>query len=269
MNKILKFVKLHEGQEFAGVGMGGNIFIVLNSLSNMKKGDRLYVDMETEECACTEHNFSKFNTKNCWEYYYDQMKKVDGKVYSLHDDKPILDYHKVHLGNSELQNRFNNNFKLKDYLQNELDSYYDNNIKGKVTLGVQIRLTDMAHHHNVSSLSTYLIKIQEILNENPNIEQLFLATDDSTVIREVEENVSVKVLYHKGFHRATLNDPHLSPFDRHNKNVRENANYHLSAECIKEIYTLSMCNYLLRADVSSISNVAILLYTKIKKLYQL
>ena len=267
MNKILKFVKLHESNKFAGVGMGGNIFMVLNSLLSMEKGDRLYVDMETEECACTEHNFSKFNTNNCWEYYYDQMNKVNGKVYSLYDDKSILNYKKVNLGNSELHHRFNNNFKLKDYLQNELNSYYDNNIKDKVTLGVQIRLTDMAHHHKVSPLSNYLIRIQEILNENPNIEQLFLATDDSTVIREVEKNVSIKVLYHKGFYRATPNDPHLTPYDRHNENVRENSNYHLNAECIKEIYTLSMCNYLLRADISAISNVAILLSTHIKQVH--
>jgi hypothetical protein len=271
MNKILKFVKIGAvndplGSDFSGVGMGGNIFMVLNSLLNMNEDDRLYVDMETENCVCTEHNFDKFNTNNCWEYYYDQMNKVNGKVYSLYDDKSFLNYKKVNLGNAELQHRFNNNFKLKSYLQHELDSYYNNNLKDKITLGVQIRLTDMKQHHNVAELLTYINKINDILKNNPEINQIFLATDDSTIIQQVQKQISVPVLYHHDFIRATADDPHLNPRDRHNY-VNEFHNYRLSLECIKEIYTLSMCNSLLRADVSAISNVAILLSTKINKVH--
>jgi RNAse (barnase) inhibitor barstar len=270
MAKILQFQKIASSFKFAGVGMGGNLFIILNSLLASKKDDNLYVDMETHSCACTEDNFSKFNTNNCWEYYYDQIKKPNTtNVVTNKSENAILNYKKIPLVDySDLQYRFNNNFKLKDYLQSELDSYYNNNLKDKITLGVQIRLTDMLQHHNVSPLSKYLIRIQEILNKNPNIEQLFIATDDHRAIEEVKKHISIPIIYHEAF-RASDDDPHTNPYDRHNQNIREDANYLLSLECIKEIYTLSMCNFLLRADVSAISNVAILLSTRINKLYNL
>ena len=271
MNKILKFVKIGAandplGTDYSGVGMGGNIFMVLNSLLNMSEDDRLYVDMETENCVCTEHNFDKFNTNNCWEYYYDQMNNANGKVYSLFDDKTFLDYREVNLGNVELHKRYNENFKLKEYLQNELDNYYEEKLMNKITLGVQIRLTDMKRHFNVAELLTYINKINDILKNNPEINQIFLATDDSTIIQQVQDQITVPVLYHNDFIRATVDDPHLNPRDRHNY-VNEFHNYRLSLECIKEIYTLSMCNSLLRADVSAISNVAILLSTHIKQVH--
>ena len=40
-------------------------------------------------------------------------------------------------------------------------------------------------------------------------------------------------------------------------------------ECIKEIYTLSMCNLLFGGDLSSVANVATILSTKINTLYKL
>ena len=40
-------------------------------------------------------------------------------------------------------------------------------------------------------------------------------------------------------------------------------------ECLKEIITLSKCDYMLKADVSSISITAIILSEKIKKIYKL
>ena len=269
MNKILQFQKVSSAHEFAGVGMGGNIFITLNSLLASKKDDNLYVDMETNSCVCTEDDFNKFNTNNCWEYYYDQMPKPDtDNIVTNKSENAFLNYNKVPLVDySDLQYRFNNNFKLKDYLQNELDSYYNNNLKDKITLGVQIRLTDMLHHHKVSPLSKYLIRIQEILNKNPNIEQLFIATDDHRAIEEVSKHISIPIIYHEAF-RASDDDPQTDEYDRM-RNNREFHKYNLSKECIKEIYTLSMCNFLLRADVSAISNVATLLSTKINTLYNL
>ena len=271
MDKILQFQKVTRLNEFAGVGMGGNIWIILNSLMHSNREDSLYVDMETHSCACTEDNFNKFNTNNCWEYYYDQMKKPNTINIVTNTSEPArgLKYKNVPLIDySDLQYKFNKNFKLKDYLKDELDSYYNKNLKYKITLGVHIRLTDMVQHLKRAPLSKYLIRIQEILNKNPNIEQLFIATDDHRAIEEVRKHISIPIIYHEAF-RASDDDPHTNPYDRHNKNIRENANYLLSLECIKEIYTLSMCNFLLRADVSAMSNVATIVSTRIKTLYKL
>jgi hypothetical protein len=40
-----------------------------------------------------------------------------------------------------------------------IDDFYNKNIKDKITLGVQVRLTDMKHHHNVASINVYIDKI--------------------------------------------------------------------------------------------------------------
>jgi hypothetical protein len=68
----LEFVKISNEHLFAGVGFGGNIFIVLNSLTNISDDDLLVVDMETNECVCTQPDLKDYNTNNCWEYYFDQ-----------------------------------------------------------------------------------------------------------------------------------------------------------------------------------------------------
>ena len=52
----------------------------------------------------------------------------------------------------------------------------------------------MVESQNVAGLSSYLNKIDEILKIEPKIDQIFLATDDSTVISKVRSHVSIDVL---------------------------------------------------------------------------
>lgn len=266
MDRSLKFEKIHQDHTYAGTGMGGNIFIVCDKILNLAPGAKLHVDMETEHCICKQDNFNRFNTKNCWEYYYDQIKKPSS-IMRFFEGQNNLNYSNTELGNSELHKRFDESFQLKGYIKEFLSDYYDSNIKGVRTLGAQIRLTDMVRYHNTKPFSAYLSKLKDILDNDSTIEQVFVSTDDSTIIPKLQNSINVPLIYHKDFIRATNERPLLDVYDR-NIPIKENHQFQLSLECILEIYTLMMCDDLLRAHISAISNVAILLSKSINKVYK-
>lgn len=273
MKHKLEFIKISDQHEFAGVGFAGNIFIVLNALTHISNEDELYVDMETNPCCCTDHSQTIFETKNCWEYYFDQTTKenINNVFNSLlganihYNDKDFFMNPENFI---DLKNKFNKNFKLKQNITEEIQSFYDKKIKNKITLGVQVRLTDMRHYHGVSPVDEYIKKIKEILSEKPEIEQIFLSTDDSEIIDVLKNNIDKPIVYYEEMFRANKNDPHLHPYDRF-YNSRPMHRYLIGVECCQEIFTLSKCDYMLKADVSSISIIASILSENIKKVYKL
>jgi hypothetical protein len=94
-----------------------------------------------------------------------------------------------------------------------------------------------------------------------------LATDDGTIIKNIIEGVNVPVIYYEDMFRADEQNPHLHPYDRF-IGLREQHKYKLGIECIQEIFTLSKCDYLLKADVSSVSIIASILAENIKQVYR-
>lgn len=275
MKYNLKFVKISNQHQFAGVGFAGNIFITLNALEYTTIEDKMHVDMETNECVCSEKEEKIHNTNNCWEYYFDQIKLGDreevvemnslANAKIFYEDRQMFMYPNNFI---DLKEKFYNSFQLKSYLKILIQEYYDTNIKNKITLGVQVRLTDMKHYHNVPPIETYLNKIKLILSERPEIEQIFLATDDSTVIKYLKENLDIPIICYESMFRADEQNPHLHPYDRFTSQ-REQHKYKLGVECIQEIFTLTKCDYLLKAEISSISITAIILSENIKQVYKL
>ena len=275
MKYKLKFIKISNEHKFAGVGFAGNIFITLNALTHISDNDKLIVDMESNECVCTERNADIYGTKNCWEYYFDQNTIAAGEQFgefnSLmsaninYDDKGSFMNPPQYVN---LKRKFYDSFQLKPYLTALLDEYYQKNIKGKITLGVQVRLTDMKHYHNVQPVTNYINKINSILQERPEIEQIFLATDDGTVINELRSKINIPIICYETMFRADESKPHLHPYDRFD-DTRTLHRYNLGVECIQEIFTLAKCDYMLKADVSSISIIASILAENIKQVYKL
>jgi len=244
MKYKLQFIKISNEHEFAGCGFAGNIYITLNALTHIGHEDKLHVDMETNECACTQSNADLHGTKNCWEYYFDQVSIGDepfGYMDSLvtanlsYDNREVF----MHPENFiDLKTKFFNSFSLKPYLVELIDSYYQNNLKDKVTLGVQVRLTDMKYHHHVSSIDPYIEKIKTILLERPDINQIFLATDDSTIIPILRSAIPIPILCYEDMFRADETKLHIMPYDRFTDG-RELHRYKLGVECLQEIFTLS------------------------------
>jgi hypothetical protein len=274
MKHKLEFVKISNQHLFAGVGFGGNIFIVLNALTNISNDDLLVVDMETNECVCTQPNLKDYNTNNCWEYYFNQSKIDINEPFNRTNS---LVPGKIGYGNgdtflypenfTELKNKFYKSFQLKPYVNDLLNDFYIKNLKNKINLGVQVRLTDMKKHHSVSGLDSYVERINEILKLHPEIEQIFVSTDDNEVISVLKNSLSKKIVYYDDMFRADNSNPHTDPYDRYNSS-REYHKYKLALEGILEIFTLSKCDYMLKADVSALSMVATILSENIKKVYK-
>tara|TARA_R100000544_G_scaffold37157_2_gene27476 strand:- start:813 stop:1649 length:837 start_codon:yes stop_codon:yes gene_type:complete len=273
----LEFIKISPEHEFAGVGFAGNIFITLGALGYVNKEDRLYVDMETNETCCTQEGEFLHNTNNPWEYYFNQISINDTEGYNYMDS--LVKAKRLHYTDMnsfldpnsfiDLKEQFFSNFQIKDYIEKEIKNFYNENIKDKVTLGVQVRLTDYTHNgHNYPELEKYAIRINEILKNKPEIEQLFLATDDGKVIPKLKELVNVPIIFWDGMFRADEDNLHLTPYERF-KDERHLHRYVMGIECMKEIFTLSKCDYLLKAWTSSMSIIATILSENIKEVYQL
>jgi hypothetical protein len=88
------------------------------------------------------------------------------------------------------------------------------------------------------------------------------------VLDELKPNIKVPIVYYEDMYRANDNHPHLHPYDRFTDS-RKHHRYLLGVECLKEIFTLSKCDYMLKADVSSISIIASIFAENIKKVYRL
>lgn len=271
----IEFVKISRNHKFAGVGFAGNIFIILNALAHIKSEDQLFVDMETNECVCYEKNQNMYPTKNCWEYYFNQIT-LDNKqtVMKINNLLPAILKYDHSNSFKELENfqdiktKFWNNFSLKDEINNVINDFFIENLLNKVTLGVQIRLTDMKANRGVKSISFYIERIKQILSEKPDINQIFISTDDIESIKTIESSIELPIIFHKEMFRADRNNPHLNPYDRYENN-RELHKYKLALECLQEIFTLTKCDYFLMAEVSAISMVTCILSEKIKKVYSL
>lgn len=273
MKHKLEFVKISNNHLFAGVGFGGNIFIVLSTLTNIPDNDILVVDMETNECVCSQPDLKDFNTNNCWEYYFEQNNILPNENFyrttSLVPGKISYDSNFLSpIDFTNLKNKFYKSFKLRPYIVELINDFYTKKMLGKKTLGVQIRLTDMKKHRGVSGIESYIKKINQILIDNSEIEQIFVSTDDHEVISTLKKSVEKKIIHYEEMFRADKSNPHLDPYDRYNSS-RQYHKYKLALEGILEIFTLTKCDYMLKADVSALSIVAIILSENIKTVYKI
>jgi hypothetical protein len=263
MIKRFTFEKINKNNPIAGVGTAGNIWMVLNALLNIdQEEDVLHVDMEKNKTINNEDE-PLFGTKNAWEYYFDQINIENKMVEDLdfHKVVPRIFYNKYYSHNDKvfirLRRLFWKNFKIKKYLSEEINDFYEKNIKEKTTLGVQIRLTDMVSNHNVKTFDDYLKRVKKILKEHTDIEQIFLATDDETIISKFSSSVDRPVIYLKDIYRATFEKKDLNPYDRC-EYIRSNHSFLLGKEVLLDVFILSKCQYILKAEVSAVSQLAVL-----------
>lgn len=272
---ILTFEKIDNDNLFAGVGTAGNIWIVLNALYNQRHQSdfRLFVDMEKNKTTNSESEII-FDTMNSWEYYFQQIDRPISNFIELDSVKidSALKYEKKYTHSSqislEIKKLFWDRFALRSEIKFEIDKFLEKNFQNKITLGSQIRLTDMTNttNHRVKKFDDYVYKIKKILLKNPEIQQVFLATDDETIIEKLKEKINVPVIHQENIYRATNDKEDLNPYDRY-EHSRPKHKYLMGKEVIIDIFILANVDYILKADISAVSQLAVFFSQKIKKTF--
>jgi hypothetical protein len=263
MSYILKFVPFNDSTKFAGVGMAGNIMIILNELLSISNDSSVYVEINDYENICGSEK-----DINHWSLYFEQIDRPsESTIIEIKPPRPNnIDYKTNYNNNDDIMIKSNESFfkhfKLNSKIEDKINKFYDSFIKGVETLSCQIRLGDMVTNHGTSTIDIYLNRIKNILIENPTIKQIFLATDDENAITYLQENLEIPILYQTDVYRTSSNNPFERVY-----NERENHNYNLCEEVIIDIFLLGKCDYFLRADVSSVSIVATAFADKITRMY--
>lgn len=270
----LVFTKVTPTSPFAGVGFAGNIMHVMHTLLQIPEDAKLWVDMETNPTINTDSTI--YFTKNVWEYYFEQILKPEeiAKSLSRRDIKRMINYTKVQYTNTSpiitrARQLFFKNFSIRKEILDCVQQQYEKLLLDRTSLGVQIRLTDMAKYHKVAGVAAYIRRIKQIMKQQPQIDTLFVATDDSKVFEAIAKEIQIPIVYQEDICRATEQKPMSESYARYYDTNRNGHRYLLGKEVLIDALLLSRCDFLLKADTSSVSQLAIVFGKDIKKVYNL
>jgi len=141
-------------------------------------------------------------------------------------------------------------FHVRLHILKQVDEHYEKLIKGKITLGVMARGCEMNTYHSeygTFTLESWFNHIPEILADHPEINSIFLVTEDSHYIPKFLEKFPNTVYLDGVFRRTTqtlnqmINIPLWPCFD----SARENHCRLLGEECLIQAMLLGRCDYML------------------------
>lgn len=218
---------------------------------------------------------------NAWNYYFQDIGKVtleqayaSGR-YVMGKDKYLAKYaEKYSLPNYRYPTDrmieyygpiIEENIKLREELEKEYEDAWNRKVSSSDhVLGIHIRGTDMKNdlgHPMPASIETYLEHTNRVLAQHPEINKIFLATDENNV-KEVYENAF------KEDNRALFMNDAFRVWDRGEKrktgvhetkvdNPRPNHKYLMGKEVLQDAWFLNKCEYLICGH-SNITNVVML-----------
>ncbi len=270
---------IHRGA--GGAGFFSNYMWVLgHTMFALKLGYIPVVDMENYPTLYSEKE-PVDGERNAWNYYFQNVGTVSleeayksGK-YILGKDEPLHKYEgRYCTGGYRFPTRqavsyyapfIRQNIIIRNELITEFESDWHRQagIKG-CTLGVHIRGTDMKNnlgHPMPATVQEYLEKTHMILQGNPEINGIFLATDECGVKEEFEkvfEESGKKLFTNEAFRVWDVGEKRKTGIHELKvDNARKHHKYLLGKEVLKDAWFLSKCDYLLCGH-SNISNVAII-----------
>ena len=126
-----------------------------------------------------------------------------------------------------------------EYVDSEISKLLGN----EKTVGVHIRGTDyklgLKNHPNIIPTDDYVNEVKEVLRKN-DFMQIFLATDDSEILRMFQNEFGDKLVYYKDAFRVTGENGVQNTY-----NERSLHYYKLGLEVIRDVYTLASCDSLI------------------------
>lgn len=252
MKKIYNLEKSRE------TGMFSEIF---NFINQANKCDQLQYDGITVKRFSNIYYCDKQNKINSfYQYFFD---KTDNSIIIPNNNYEILDIPKriKNIDSSELY--FNNDLRLIVnrvilkylHLNNDIniliENFYNEKIKNKNILGIQIRRTDHYHHGKIIDINRFY----EIIETNYKLyDGFFIISDDENVIKFIKNKYN-KVITLPNIIRScdTTAVHHMYGVDNFKKGL----------DVIMETYLLSKCNKIIATN-SNISLFAICLNNEIE-----
>lgn len=264
-----------------GAGFFSNYMWVLGHVIFARKlGYIPVVDMENYPTLYSEDKMVS-GVKNAWNYYFENVGNVTlseayaSKKYVMAKDMPLHKYEGKYCEGSyryptkEAVAYYAPLIRKSIVVKKELTESFEKEWNAQVkdtdkVLGIHLRGTDMKNnlgHPMPASISDYLDKARKILEENPSITKIFLATDEWNAKEAFEQafagtkwtlfmNEAFRVWDAGEKKRVGIHETQVA-------NARDFHKYLMGKEVLNDAYFLSKCNYLLCGH-SNISNVALL-----------
>lgn len=186
--------------------------------------------------------------ENCFDASYDHIMRLNRSFGLVNDNDTYSEY----IVNDRFLSVMAGAWKRYFILNEKTGGYIHNSIegllKGRRVLGVHFRGTDfkvgMEGHPVYSALEDYY---QAIDPEIEGYDALFIATDDGNALEAFKERYKDKVIFYVDAVRGEDNKGvHLTD------HTRENDQYYLGLEVLRDMFTLSECDGLV-AGLSQVS----------------
>ena len=164
--------------------------------------------------------------------------------------------------------------KPKEYILEKINEIYEKEFKNEVVLGVMARGSEYNFWHGdiygVYTVDDYVLKINEILKDNPSITKLFIVSDETKYVEELSKKFPNSYFLPDIFRRTDETDEYINrvPCWMNVSKKRENHCKLLGEETIIQTKLLSKCDILFGRK-SGIVAGAILWNENIKELITL
>lgn len=264
-----------------GAGFFSNYMWVMGHVIFARKlGYIPVVDMKNYPTLYSEEN-PVDGVENAWNYYFENVGSVtleeayaSGK-YVMGKDMPLHKYEgKYCIGNYRFPTKkavdyyapiIKRNLVIKKDLLDSFENEWDEKVgPGGQVLGIHVRGTDMKNnlgHPMPASIQVFMERAMKILEENPSITKVFLATDEINVKEHFEEvfrNSGCSLFINDAFRVwDTGEEKHVGIHETEVLDARPFHKYLLGKEVLKDAYFLNRCDYLLCGH-SNITNVVLL-----------
>jgi hypothetical protein len=216
------------------------------------------------------------NAENPWDWWFDQETPANDDVTIPIDFNPTINFsHEQRVWQrhdvpfvKEILNKY---IHIKKDILEKVNDYKTKNFDGHVVLGVMARgseMNDIHPQYGNQTIETWVEETKNILNKHPEIDVIFLVTEDSNYI-PIFLNDFPGTLYLNDVFRKT--NEKLEDMIRFSlfyciANTRKDHSKILGEECLVQGLLLSKCDYLLIKQCGT-SSAAIVYGDNIKDVY--
>lgn len=249
-------------------GFFSNYFSALSSSERCMRNNLIpYVDATNTwfnpTCNFEQDTVDDF-TINPWNWWFKQSLDKEGLLYEMGIDREPIVHNPLTFNTQTNLDYFrgisDTYFQIQDHILEEEEIFYRKYLENRINLAILARGTEMLLYHPEYpkvKLQDWSNIVEMYLKENPNIDNIFLVSDDNEIIDTIT-NKFPDTVYLRNFFRKTTQSSELIK-DRYmpwwlNSPIGDpNHRRRLGEECLIQARLLSRCQYFL-GTCSGISN---------------